>query len=129
MATKILSGTPIPLDTPALNCIWQGSANEMALRSLLHASAPCTVMNITGPETLSIRSTALQLGEYLGREPVFEGSEGNDAYLSNAARAMEVFGYPAVSAHKLIRWQAEWLLSGGRTLNKPTHFEERKGKY
>ena len=42
---------------------------------------------------------------------------------------MEVFGYPAVPIHKLIRWQAEWLLDGGRGLNKPTHFEERKGSY
>ena len=129
IAERILAGEPVSLTTPLFNCIWQGSANEYAVRSLLHADAPMKILNITGPETLSIRSTALQLGEYLGREPVFEGSEGNDAYLSNAARAMEVFGYPAVSAHKLIRWQAEWLLSGGRTLNKPTPFEERKGKY
>ena len=57
------------------------------------------------------------------------GEEGDDAYLNDASLAMETFGYPAVSAKTLIRWQAEWLLDGGRTLGKPTHFEERKGNY
>ena len=62
-------------------------------------------------------------------EPIFEGEEGNTAYLNNAGRAMETFGYPEVSAETLIRWQAEYILSGSRTLDKPTHFEERKGSY
>ena len=129
MAQRILAGEPIALDTPVLNCIWQGSANEMALRSLLHAESPANIMNVTGPEIVSVRSAAQQLGQYLGKEPIFAGTEGTDAYLNNAERAMEVFGYPAVSIHKLIRWQAEWILDGGRGLNKPTHFEERKGSY
>ena len=129
LAEKILSDTPISLETPAFNIIWQGSANEMAIRGLLYAGSPAVAMNITGPETLSVRKTALELGRLLGKEPVFEGQEGNDAYLNNAAFAMETFGYPAVSAKTLIRWQAQWLLDGGRGLGKPTHFEERKGRY
>jgi len=129
MAQRILAGEPIAVETPVLNCIWQGSANEMALRGLLHAESPAKVMNITGPEIVSIRAAARQLGEYLGKEPTFSGVEGTDAYLNNAELAMETFGYPAVSIHKLIRWQAEWIMDGGRGLNKPTHFEERKGSY
>lgn len=129
LAEKILSDMPISLETPAFNIIWQGSANEMAIRGLLYAGAPAVAMNITGPETLSVRKTALELGRLLGKEPAFEGQEGNDAYLNNAALAMETFGYPAVSAKTLIRWQAQWLLDGGRGLGKPTHFEERKGRY
>ena len=129
MAQRILAGEPIALDTPVLNCIWQGSANEMALRSLLHAQSPANIMNITGPEIVSVRAAARQLGEYLGKEPIFSGHEGTDAYLNNAERAMEAFGYPAVPIHTLIRWQAEWIMDGGRGLNKPTHFEERKGSY
>ena len=129
MAQRILAGEPISLDTPVLNCIWQGSANEMALRALIYAESPANVMNITGPEIVSVRVAARQLGEYLGREPIFSGHEGTDAYLNNAERAMEAFGYPAVPIHTLIRWQAEWILDGGRGLNKPTHFEERKGSY
>ncbi len=129
MADRILKGEPISVSTPVLNCIWQGSANEIALRGLLHASSPAKIMNVTGPETLSIKKTAKMLGEYLGKEPIFENEEGNDAYLNDASAAMELFGYPSVSAKTLIRWQAEWLLDGGRGLGKPTHFEERKGSY
>jgi len=129
VADKILRGEKISLSTPCFNFIWQGSANEIAIRGLLHADAPAKVMNVTGPETVSIRRVAEKLGEYLGREPLFDGEEGCDAYLNDASLAMETFGYPSVSAETLIRWQAEWLLDGGRTLGKPTHFEERKGKY
>ncbi len=129
MADKILKGTSISVTTPVLNCIWQGSANEIAIRGLLHAEAPAKIMNVTGPETLSIKKTAKMLGEYLGKEPIFEGEEGTDAYLNDASEAMEIFGYPSVSAKTLIKWQAEWLLDGGRGLGKPTHFEERKGSY
>ena len=129
VADKILKGEKISLATPCFNFIWQGSANEIAIRGLLHAKAPAYVMNVTGPETISVKQAAIKLGEYLGKEPLFEDNIGNDAYLNDASLAMETFGYPSVSAQTLIRWQAEWLLDGGRTLNKPTHFEERKGKY
>lgn len=129
LANKILNGEKISLSTPCFNYIWQGSANEYAIRALLHATSPMKIMNITGPETLSIRKTALELGEYLGKEPIFEGPVGTDAYLNDASLAMETFGYPSVSAKTLIRWQAEYIRDGARTLNKPTHFEERKGSY
>lgn len=129
VSEKILRGEPISLATPCFNFIWQQSANEIAIRALLHTASPARVMNVTGPETVSVRKAAMELGEYLGKTPIFAGDEGPDAYLNDASLAMETFGYPSVSAKTLIRWQAEWLLDGGRTLNKPTHFEERKGKY
>jgi hypothetical protein len=129
MADKIMRGEPIGIATPCLNCMWQGSANEIAIRGLLHAESPAKIMNVTGPETVSIKKAAIQLGKYLGREPIFADEPGTDAYLSDAGEAIETFGYPSVSMRTLIRWQAEWVLDGGRALGKPTHFEERKGKY
>lgn len=129
IASAVKEGRPISLRTPCLNAIWQGSANEIAIRGLLYANSPTEYINVTGPEIVSIRKAAIEFGKYFGKEPIFEGEEGNDAYLNNAAKAMELFGYPSVSMHQLIRWQAEWLLDGGRTLNKPTHFEERGGSY
>ena len=128
-AKKIMDGTPISLSTPCFNFIWQGSANEIAIRGLLHAGVPAVKMNVTGPETVSIKAASIKLGKLLGKEPIFEGTEQGNAYLNNASRAMELFGYPEVSADTLIRWQAEYILDGGRTINKPTHFEERKGSY
>lgn len=128
-AKKIMDGTPISLSTPCFNFIWQGTANEIAIRGLLHCGAPAVKMNVTGPETVSIKSVSLKLGKLLGKEPIFEGEEQGNAYLNNASRAMEIFGYPDVSADTLIKWQAEYILDGGRTIDKPTHFEERKGSY
>lgn len=129
IASAVKEGRPVKLYTPCLNAIWQGSANEIAIRGLLYADVPTAYINVTGPETVSIRKAALEFGRYFGKEPIFEGEEGTDAYLNDASKAMELFGYPAVSMHQLIRWQAEWILDGGRTLDKPTHFEERGGSY
>lgn len=129
IADKIKKGTPVSLSVPCFNCIWQGYANEAAIRGLLLADSPALKLNITGPETVSVRQTALKLGEYLGIEPVFSDDEGMDAFINNSSHAMELFGYPSVSLNTLIRWQAEWIAGGGRALGKPTHFEERGGKY
>ncbi|HBT63365.1 MAG TPA: epimerase [Ruminococcaceae bacterium] len=129
LANNILQKKPISVTTPCMNCIWQGSANEIALRGLLHASSPALKMNVTGPEIISVKKAARRLGEILGKEPIFEGTESNDAYLNDASKAMELFGYPTVPVHTLIEWQGEWLKDGGRGLGKPTHFEERGGSY
>ena len=87
------------------------------------------ILNITGPETVSVKWAAERLGEYLGKAPVYAGEPSGSAYLNNASEAMALFGYPAVPIHTLVKWQAEWILAGGRSLGKPTHFEERKGSY
>lgn len=129
LAAQILRGDAINLSTPSFNCVWQGYANEVAIRALLCAGSPVAHLNVTGPETVSVRYAAEMLGKYLGKTPVFTGAESDMAFLNNASRCMERFGYPSVGLNELIRWQAEWLLSGGRILNKPTHFEERAGKF
>lgn len=129
IASRIMAGEPVSVSMACFNCIWQGDANEIAIRALLHTGSPAVKMNVTGPETVSIRYAAEELGRLLGRKPVFEGVESDNAYLSNSMRAIEAFGYPTVSMKTMIQWQAEWVLSGGRALGKPTHFEERKGKY
>lgn len=129
IAKNILNEQPVSIATPSFNCIWQGDANEIAIRCLLHASSDVFRLNVTGPETASVKETAYALGRLLNKEPIFTGEETNIAYLNNAGKMFENFGYPTVSLNTLIKWQAEWILDGGRALDKPTHFEERKGKY
>jgi nucleoside-diphosphate-sugar epimerase len=111
------------------NVIWQGDANEIALRALLRCSSPPIVMNITGPETLSLRWAANEFGRKLGVEPIFTGEEASTALLSNATKAAATFGYPKVSLAEMIDWIGDWVGQGGETWNKPTHFQEREGKY
>lgn len=129
LAVKILQGQPISLKTPVFNCVWQGYANEVALRSLLLAESPAVRLNVTGPETVAVAWAAAQLGRHLNKQPVLTDEPADLAYLSNAGRCLQRFGYPSVSLNTLIRWQAEWLMSGGRSLGKPTHFEEQGGQY
>ncbi len=129
IATNIQNGTPIQLGNACVNYIWQGSANEYAIRALLYADSPAVKMNISGPEVISVRYAAERIGKGLGIEPVFEGIPQNDAYLVNTMRCTETFGYPAFSAGQLIDMQIDWMKSKCGTLNKPTHFEARNGKY
>ena len=129
IAKNILDGKPVSVTNPGFNCIWQGSANEIAIRSLLHCESPARILNVTGPEFVSVRYAAKRLSAHLGREVTFVGNEENDAYISNAGKSFELFGYPTVSVETMLRWQAEYILAGCRTLNKPTHFEERKGSF
>jgi len=129
IAYKIMNNMPINLGNGVFNCVWQGWANEVAVCALLHCSSPAQIMNITGPEVMPTRAAALKMGEYLGCTPMFEGNEMLTVYLTNPSLAVETFGSPPISAETLLKWQAEWILSGGRVLNKPTHFEERGGCY
>ncbi|WP_308638063.1 NAD-dependent epimerase/dehydratase family protein [Paenibacillus silvisoli] len=129
LARSVKEGRPVNLTMGYANVIWQGDANEIAIRSLLACEAPAAFMNVTGPETVSIRWAAEEFGKRFGVEPVFEGTEASDALLNNAAKCQQRFGYPRVSLLQMIDWAAEWVAAGGATLNKPTHFQERKGKF
>lgn len=129
IAGKVADGRPVGIDNACFNCIWQGDANEFAIRSLLLANNPVEILNITGPEIAGVKSTAFKIGELLGKEVVFEGEPGSTAYLSNSGKAISILGYPRLSLDKMIELQAQWLKDGGASINKPTHFEERKGSY
>jgi hypothetical protein len=112
-----------------VNVIWQGCANEMALRSLLYCSVPHKILNIAGPETVSVRWIANEFAGIFNKEPQFVNEEQSTALLSNAAEAFSLFGYPGFSLKQMIAFIAAWINAGGKTLNKPTHFQERKGKF
>lgn len=129
LAQKVLAGQPIDLTTGQVNVVWQGYANEVALRSLLLADTPPYVLNVTGPELLSVRQAALALGAELGVEPVFSGEEAPTALLSNAAKCHRLFGYPDITPQELIEHTAAWVAGGGPSLGKPTKFERRDGSF
>ena len=129
LALKLLAGTPVPLAMGHANVIWQGDANSWTLRALRHADPSCPVLNVTGPETLSIRWAATQLAARLGVEAHFSGEEAPTALLSNAAAAFARFGYPRVPVLTLLDWVADWARGGGRSLGKATKFEVRDGRF
>ncbi|TLS50944.1 NAD(P)-dependent oxidoreductase [Paenibacillus antri] len=129
VAKSVNEGKTIDLSMGHANVIWQGDANEIAIRSLLQCSSPPNILNVTGPETLSMRWLAKEFGKRLEKEPVFVGKESEEALLNNASKSFQLFGYPKVSTLQMIDWIADWVKQGGSTWNKPTHFQEREGKY
>lgn len=129
LARRIGEGETIDLDMGHFNVIWQGDANAYALAALGHASSPPWVLNVAGPETLSVRRCAEQLAQLMDCEVQFCGQERPDALLSSGARGHRLFGYPRVTSEQLLHWTAHWVKSGGQSLGKPTHFEARDGRF
>jgi uncharacterized protein YbjT (DUF2867 family) len=129
IAHRLIAGEAVPLGMGYVNVIWQGDANAQAIRCLGLAASPPFVVNVTGPERLSVRDAASRLASLLGVRARFEGSEAPDALLSDTTLAQSVFGPPVVSTDTLIEWVASWVACGGTRLGKATKFEVRDGGY
>jgi nucleoside-diphosphate-sugar epimerase len=129
IGVKVFEDQPVSVSMGHANVIWQGDANSICLRSFALCASPPDVLNLTGPETLSVRDIAGRFSQLMGRQPIFEGKEAPTALLNNAARCQRLFGAPTVSVDTAIQWTAEWIQAGGRALDKPTHFETRDGKF
>jgi nucleoside-diphosphate-sugar epimerase len=129
VASAVLHGTPLDLTMGHANVIWQGDANEQALRLLAHCTTPTTPLNVTGSRPISVRWLAAEFGRRLGREPVLSGQEAATAWLEDTTQAQTLFGPPRVPIETMLDWVADWVRRGGPSLGKPTHFSTRDGKY
>lgn len=129
LAMRLKHQQPIDLSMGVFNAIWQADANAMAIASLRLAMRPATIMNLAGPEVLSVRRVSQKLADLMGVKVEYIHAESSDAILSNAQQSHRLFGYPRVGAEEMIHRIAAWVDSGGPVLNKPTHFETRDGKY
>ena len=130
VAQKVFAGEEIDLAMGAFNAIWQGDANAMSLACLdHHCATPPFVINVAGPEMLSLRRCAQIFAALMNKPLKTRGIEAPDALISNGQRGHRLFGYPRVPILKLMTWIAHWVTSGGASLGKPTHFEARDGKF
>lgn len=129
LATKIIQGEPISLRNGYFNCIWQGDANEMIIRSLSLASSPPTRFNLCQPEVYSVRTVAVELGEHMNSAPLFKDSETTTALIGDPSRICQALGRPGTRFAQVLKWTADWVRKGGRNFGKPTHFEVRDGIY
>ncbi len=130
LASRVKAGTAIDLSLMGhVNVIWQGDANAQALRSLLHCTTPTSPLNISGPETLSVRWLVQELAARLGVQPNLVGDEAPSAWLTNTAEAARLFGYPSVPVSVMLDWVADWVARDGLSFNKPTKYEVRDGGF
>lgn len=129
IAHKVLAGEPVDVTMGHVNVLWQGDANEQALRLLAHCTTPTSPLNVSGPEVLSVRSLALEFGRLLQKKVTISGKESPTAWLVDTTEAQRLFGPPRIPLGTLLEWQADWVARGLPSLGKPTHFETRDGKY
>jgi nucleoside-diphosphate-sugar epimerase len=129
IAEMVYHEKAVDLETGWVNVIWQGDAVRQAVLCLGQCSTPANVINITGPETISVRAVAEEFGRRFGKDVRFEGRESSAAYLSNAGKAAALFGYPRVSLGTMIGWTAHWIKEHKARLSMPTHFQKKDGEY
>lgn len=129
VAAKVWRGEPVDVTMGHVNVIWQGDANAQALRCLAVATVPTSPINVSGPETTSIRWLAEEFGRRFGKPVAIRGIEAPTAWLMNTGEAERLFGYPKVPLTQLITWVADWIAREQRLYGKPTKFETRDGKY
>ena len=128
VAQSVFAGKAVALGMGYANVIWQGDANEQALRLLAHCTSPASPINISGPK-VSVRWLAGEFGKRFSKKPAFSGQEAQTAWLVDTAAAARLLGPPRVPLETMIDWVADWVSRGQPSLGKPTHFETRDGKY
>ena len=129
VAAKVFAGQPVDVTMGHVNVIWQGDANEQALRLLAHCTAPASALNVSGPEVVSVRWLAAEFGKRFGKTAEVTGKEAPTAWLVDTREAQKLLGPTGVPLTTLIDWQSAWIAGGKPGLGKPTHFETRDGKY
>ena len=129
VASKVHAGLPVDVTMGHVNVLWQGEANERALRLLAHCASPALAVNVSGPETASVRSLAEAFGRRFGRTPVITGNESPSAWLVDTALSRRLLGPTRVPLATMIDWVADWVARAMPSLGKPTHFEARDGRY
>jgi len=129
VAAKVFAGQPVDVTMGHVNVIWQGDANEQALRLLAHCTAPASPINVSGPAVVSVRALAAEFGKRFGKKASVTGTEAPTAWLVDTRASQKLLGAPRVPLETMIDWQADWIARGMPGLGKPTHFETRDGKY
>ncbi len=129
LALKVLRGETVDVTMGWLNCIWQGDACARAIQCLAHTASPPRLLNVTGPEKLSIRALAEEFGRQLQRTPIISGQEAPTAWIADASESLQLFGPPLMTVPRMLELVTAYVKADGRLLGKPTHFETRSGQF
>src|SRR5512147_48197 len=109
VAAKVFAGQPVDVTMGHVNVIWQGDANEQALRLLAHCTSPASPLNISGPEVVSVRWLAGEFAKRFGKKAAITGAEAPTAWLVDTRASQALLGSPGVPLATMIDWQADWI--------------------
>ena len=76
-----------------------------------------------------MRAVTEAFGRRFNKEPEFTGEEASVGWLANTGEAARLFGYPVVPLNRMIEWVKDWVERDLPTLNKPTQYESRSGRF
>ena len=126
---KVFERQPVNLAMGHANVIWQ-RRRELGLPAIVRAmpiAAGDAECDGPGDGLGALAGRALCRAVRHRADPRRRGI-GHSA--AEQRRALpRLFGYPPVSLEQMVEWVADWIGLGGATLNKPTHFETRDGKF
>ncbi len=129
LAQKVFRDEEISLAVGYFNVIWQTDANAIALCALKDVQSPPFLLNTTGPELISCRSVVERFGKLMNKPVRLTGTESPVALHSCAERAFDLYGKPQVPLDTMIEMTTDWIMRGGASHGKSTHFEVADGKY
>jgi nucleoside-diphosphate-sugar epimerase len=129
IAERVRGSEPVSLGMGWVNLIWQRDANGVALQAFAHCASPPFVLNVAGAPAASVREVAERFGTRFGAAPRYSDHESDTALLTNPARCHGLMGVPPVGIDAMIDAVARWIEAGGRSLGRPTHFEQRDGRF
>jgi nucleoside-diphosphate-sugar epimerase len=129
IAQKIWRGERIDLSMGHASIVWQRDANAQTLLALEHVGVPARRINVSGPRMVRVRDVAERLGTLMDRAPQFVGNEADSALVCNTTLAQQLFGATVTELDQALAWIADWVMSDGQSLGKPTHFEDREGRF
>ena len=121
LAAMVWEGEPISRQVPAANLVSQRDAIDYTLLSMERSANPPWVVNIAGP-ALRVADLAERLGQVLGRRPRLADAEGEAAVLADDRLCRATFGEPRDPVAELEEPIARWVMAGGLSWDRPTHF-------
>jgi len=125
IARQVRDGEAIDTTTSYVNCIWLDDILDLMIASAQLCAVPCEILNMTGTQKVSVVEIARQLGEYMGKEPVFKGDPGATNLLGKADKMASLLWEPPTSLEEGLRALATSVMAGEHPLDHPTEWEKR----
>ena len=129
IARKVRDGKPIDLATGHVNVIWQGDANAQILRALRYCTVADVAAQCQRPRDHQRARRGGGVRAALQQAAGIHRRGSTVGWLANTGEAARLFGYPVVPLNRMIEWVTDWIARDLPTLNKPTQYESRSGRF